>query len=180
MSLICISREAIPNKYCLWEKDLVFYMQLFSLTCQGVNLLCLRLTQKALQVLFYLFFSFYPSRSVLMTDCQNFFRRRFKISYQVGMWSRSGLFLGNTKKYFHKNCSSSCYPWNMWHTTATCIHSIQKSPRNNQKLGKKLVSRWTMIQESEQREIVLIRKKVWIKRREKMFKRRDWLMLHVK
>ena len=90
------------------------------------DLLCLCLTQKALQMLFYSVFSFFPPRPVFWTDCQKFFRRSFKISYQVGMWSRFGLFLGNTKKCFHKNCYSS---------SLSCLHWEQKK-----KLG--VVKKW--------------------------------------
>ena len=60
-----------------------------------------------------------------------------------------------------------------WHAlnTVTSIHSIQKSTRNSQKLGNNLASKtmldsgWQKIQESKQKEIELISKIVWRKRR---------------
>ena len=59
----------------------------------------------------------------------------------------------------------------------TSIHSIQKSTRNNQKLGNKLASRWQKIQVSKKREIDLISKQVGRKRKEKILRR---LLLHMK
>ena len=64
-----------------------------------------------------------------------------------------------------------------WHglCTVTNIHSIQKSIRNSQKLGKKLASRWQKIQGPKQRKIQLISLKV-----KNMLKKRNWLLLYVK
>ena len=72
-----------------------------------------------------------------------------------------------------------------WHglCTVTSIHSIQKSTRNSQKLGSKLVlpvSQWMLVEDSIfKTEIELISKKVRRKRK-KMFRLRCWLLLHVK
>ena len=69
-----------------------------------------------------------------------------------------------------------------WHSlcTVTSIHSIQKTTRNSQKLWNKLTSRWLKSQGSKQRGIVLVRKKVWRKTKKKMFKIRNWLLIHGK
>ena len=69
-----------------------------------------------------------------------------------------------------------------WHSlcTVTSIYGIQKSTRNRHKLGNKLVSGWQKIQGSKQREIELITKKFWRKRREKIFRSRSWLLLLLK
>ena len=64
--------------------------------------------------------------------------------------------------------------------TVTSIHSIQKSTQNSQKLRNKLANGWQKIGGSKQRGIELITKKVWRKRRDKTFRLRSWLLLHVK
>ena len=122
------------------------------------------------------FFSFFPSCHFFWTDCWKLFSQYFKISYQGNVWPRSGSFLGHIKKYFRKNCCQvairdSCGTWHGL-CTVTSIHSIQKSTRNCQKIGN--------VDGSKQREIELINKKVWRKRKEKMFKTRNWLTLYVK
>ena len=75
-----------------------------------------------------------------------------------------------------------------WHSlcTVTSICSIQKSKRNLQNRPPvtqqeviQTASRLQGIQGSKPREIELINKKVWRKRKEKMFKIRNWLLLHV-
>ena len=38
VSLRCISREEKPNRQCLWEENLVFRIQIFSLMCQRATL----------------------------------------------------------------------------------------------------------------------------------------------
>ena len=85
------------------------------------------------------------------------------------------------QKYFRKYCFSSCYSQRVWQwhglLTVTNVHTIQKTTRNSQKLGNKLASRWQKIQGSKQREIKLISKKVWRKRKDI---RKNWLVLHVK
>ena len=76
-----------------------------------------------------------------------------------------------------------------WHglCTVTSIHSIQKAQETARTDGHKTrkqviqtTSRWQKIQGLKQREIELISKKVWRKRKEKLFRIRNWLLLHVK
>ena len=68
-----------------------------------------------------------------------------------------------------------CDACGTWHGlyTVTSIHSIQQRTRNSQKVGNKLASGWQKIKGSKQKEIELISKKVWRKRREKMFRLRS-------
>ena len=77
-----------------------------------VFFLSLRLTQKALQLFF-----FFPSRHFFWMYCQKLFSQRFIISHQESVWPRSDSFLRLTKNSFHKNCSSSCFSWRVWHMT---------------------------------------------------------------
>ena len=81
-----------------------------------------------------------------------------------------------TKKSFRKKCSSCCYSGRLWHMTRL-INSNQHSqhPKNHKKQPEtgKQVSQWIG-------EIELISKKVWGKRKEKIFRLRSWLLLHVK
>ena len=64
-----------------------------------------------------------------------------------------------------------------WHgfCTVTSIHSIQKSTRNSQKLGNKLVDGIRFKGQNREKSSC---KKVWRKR--KMFKIRNLLLLHMK
>ena len=75
----------------------------------------LRLKQKTLQLPFYLFFSFFPSRHFFWADCEKFFSQRFMMTCQETVRPRSHSFLGHSKKSFRKSCSSSCYSWRVWH-----------------------------------------------------------------
>ena len=61
-----------------------------------------------------------------------------------------------------------------WLNTVTSIHSIQKSTRNSQKLGNKLASQ-PVDGKTEKSS-----SKVKILKKEKMFRLRSWLQLHVK
>ena len=90
------------------------------------------------------------------------------------MWPRSDSFLGHIKKSL--NIVPQVVIWDVcgtWHGV-TSVHSIQKSTRNSQKLGNKLGQLfsecWQKIQLLKQREIELISKRVWRKRKEKMFR----------
>ena len=119
------------------------------------------------------FFSFFPSCNFFWTGCRKLFSQCFKISYQGNVWPRSGSFLGHIKKYFRKNCFqvAICDSCGTWHglCTVTSIHSIQKSTRNCQKIGN--------VDGSKQREIELINRKVWRKRKAlhvKQYKNRCW------
>ena len=80
------------------------------------------------------FLLFFPSCPFSWPDCRQFFRQRFKISYQVCMWPRPGSFLGHAYKYFRKNCSSNCYSRHVWHTTRI-IHRNQhwQHPKKHKK-----------------------------------------------
>ena len=70
----------------------------------------------------------------------------------------------------------------MWHMTRL-MHRNQHS-QHTKKLKKQpenwLAYGWQKIQGSKQREIEFISKKIWRKRKEKMFRLRSWLLLHVK
>ena len=70
----------------------------------------------------------------------------------------------------------------MWHMTRL-MHRNQHL-QHTKKLKKQpenwLAYGWQKIQGSKQREIELISKKIWRKRKEKMFRLRSWLLLHVK
>ena len=96
--------------------------------------------------------SFFPSSPFFWTSCQKLFSQRFNISYQESVWPRSDSFLGHTKIISVKIVPEvvtrdACGTWHGLYTV-TSIHSIQKSTRNNQKLGNKLASRWQKIQGS--------------------------------
>ena len=131
----------------------------------------------------FFFFFFSPSRQCFWTDCQKFFRGGFKTSYWESVWPRSDLFLGHTKNIslniFLKVCIREvCGTWhNLF--TVTSIHSILKSTKNSQKLGNalwnKLASRWQIIQRSKQREIELISKKVWKKKKRKDVRKKQFI-----
>ena len=78
------------------------------------------LTQKAFQLSFQFFFLFFPFRHLFWTDCPKLLSQCFNFSYQQNFLmkksrKRSDSFLGHTKIYFHKNCSSSCYSRIVWH-----------------------------------------------------------------
>ena len=131
----------------------------------------LRLTQKALQLLFNFFFSF------LFTD------RSFTQHFMIAPTHS----LHTPKCYFRKNTSSSCYSRHVWHMTRL-MHGNQhsqhpKNTRNKKETSEtsQLASRWEKIQGSKQRQIELIRKKSWKKEEDvqnkKMLKK---LLLHVK
>ena len=75
----------------------------------------LSLTQKALHLPFWFFFSFLPSCQLFWTDYQKLFIQFFIMCYQESVWPRSDSFLGHTKYYFCKKCFSSCYSWRVWH-----------------------------------------------------------------
>ena len=126
-----------------------------------------------------------PSCQCFWTDCWKFFRGGFKTSYWGSLWPRSDLFLGHTKNisvniFLKVYIRDMCGTWHGLFTVAS-IHSILKNTRNSQKLENglwnKLAGWWRIIQESKQREIELISKKVWRKRNEKMFKRSNLLVL---
>ena len=51
------------------------------------------------------------------TNCKKLFSQHFMMSYQESVWPRSVSFNGHSKRSFHKNCSSSCYSWRVWHMT---------------------------------------------------------------
>ena len=141
------------------------------------------LAYNALQLPFFFFF-FFSFSTGFWTDCLKLFSKRFMINYQGRVWPRSDSFLGHTKKFFLKSVPEVviCDACGTWHgvNTVTSIHSIQKSTRNSKKLRNKLVSGWQKIQGSKQIEIELISKKVWRKRKGKIFRLRSWLLLHVK
>ena len=61
--------------------------------------------------------SFFFFLSFLWTDCRKIFRQRFMIRYLENVWPRSDSFFGRTKRYFHKNCSSSCSSRFLQHMT---------------------------------------------------------------
>ena len=121
-------------------------------------------------------FSFSPSWQDFGQTALSFLEKRFMINYQESMWPRSDWFLGHTKKSFHKRCSWSCHLRCVWHMTwlIQCNQHSQhpKNTRNSQKLRNKLAIGWQKIQGSKQREIELISKNVWGKRKEKMFRLR--------
>ena len=124
--------------------------------------------------------SCFPSRQFFWKDCQKLFSHRFNFSYQENVWPRSDSFIGRTKTYFDKYISWSWYSRCVWHMILlkhafTAPKKAQETVRTDQ-----TTSRWQMIQESKQREIELISKKVCRKRKKKLFKTRNWLLLHVK
>ena len=125
----------------------------------------------ALQFSFFFFF-FFSSLTGFWRDCLKLFSKSFIINFQGSVWPSSDSFLGHTKKPFCNKCSSSSYSRRVWHMTRLKRgnqHSRHpKSTRNSQKLGNKLVSR------EKSRLIVKSLKK------QKMFRLRNWLLLHVK
>ena len=123
----------------------------------------------ALQFPFFFFFSSYTG---FWTDCLKFFSKSFIINFQGSVWPSSDSFLGHTKKFLCNKCSSSSCSQRVWHMTRL-KHGNQhsqhpKSTRNSQNLGNKLVRR------QKSRLIVKSLKK------QKMFRLRNWLLLHVK
>ena len=71
-------------------------------------------------------------------------------------------------------CDTCC----TWHGLCT-VTQHPKKQKKQPEIGNKLASRWQKIQRSKQREIKVINKEVWRKRKEKMFKTRKWLLLHL-
>ena len=73
------------------------------------------------------------------------------------------------------------HAYGTWHSlcTVTSIHSVKKSTKISQELGNKLVDGRKF--KGQNRKIEFISKKVWRKKkREKMFRLRTSLLLHVK
>ena len=118
------------------------------------------------------------------------FSQCFTFSYQGKVWRRSDSFLW-TPKCIPVNiiaqdvvCDACGTSYALY--TVTSVYSIQKSTTNIQnrlpKTRKQVIqtaSRWQKIQKLKLWETELISKKVWRKRKEKMFKIRDWSLLHV-
>ena len=73
------------------------------------------------------------------------FSQRFIISYQENVWPRSDSFLGHTKMFSRKYCSTSCYSRRVWHKTLF-IHGNQDSQHpekhNKQPENWKQISQW--------------------------------------
>ena len=90
------------------------------------------------------FFSFFPSRHFFWTDCQKHFSERFIICDQDLTHSIDTLKLRSVRIFPEVVIRDPCDTWHGL-CTVTSIHSIQKSTRNSQKLGNKLVrpvSQW--------------------------------------
>ena len=128
---------------------------------------------------------FFSAHHFFWTDCQKPFSQRFILSYQESVWPKSNLFIGHTKKSFRKNCSQvvihdTCDTWHGLCTVTRFITSqkVHETVRNLETSeSEQLVREWQKIQWSKQREIELISKKVWRKRKDKMFRLRRWLLL---
>ena len=164
--------------------------RLFQKECWVANwdsvIIAFAFNAKSFAIAILVFFIF-PSHHLFWTDCQKLFSQCFIISFHESMWPRSDSFLGHIKKSL--NIVPQVVIWDVcgtWHDlcAVTNVHSIQKSTRNSQKLGNKLGQLfsgcWQKIQLLKQREIELISKTVWIKRKEKMFRLGIWLLFHVK
>ena len=105
-----------------WYNFKVMHRLIIYYTPKWKNLLRLRATQNALQLLFFLsLFS-----ALFLDGLPKFFSERCKISYLGSVWRRSDSFLGHTKKYLRKSSSRNCYSWRVWHM-ARLIHSKQHS-----------------------------------------------------
>ena len=167
---ICVFVKEAPIFYCTVTCTIYQSIICTIFFCEKYTFCCIcALAHSALQLpLFFLF----PFSTGLWTDCLKLFSKRFNINYQGSMWPRSDSFVGHTKKYFHKNCSWSCYLQGVWHMTRL-KHGNQHSqhPKKHKKEQEtckqvsQLVSGWKEMQGSKQREIKLISKKVWRKRR---------------
>ena len=91
----------------LWK----LWIWYFLILCFAITAFAFDAESFAIAILVFFFLSF------LWTDCQKIFRQRFMISYLENVWPRSDSFFGRTKRYFHKNCSSSCSSRFLQHMT---------------------------------------------------------------
>ena len=127
---------------------------------------------KSFATAFLVFFSFFPSRHFFWTDYQKLFTQLFIISYSL-----------DTLKGFSIKIVPQvviCNACGAWHglCTVTSFHSIQKSTRNSQKLGNRLVrsvSQWMLAEDSivKTERNRVDKENVWRERKEKMIRLRS-------
>ena len=107
---ICYAKYSI-NLAVFYRKDWLFA---FAFNAKSFTI--------SILVLFFLFFLLFP----FLDGLPKGFSERFTISYQENVLPRSDSFLGHNKKFFRKNCCSSCYSRRMWHMTQV-MHGNQHS-----------------------------------------------------
>ena len=101
---------------------------------------------KSYAIVFLFFLTFLFLLNVFGWTAKSFLAN---VCYHGGVWPKSGLFPGNTEKYFRKGCSYNYYSWCVWHMTRL-IDSNQHSqdPKKHKKWPQK-----TRKQVSQHKEI---------------------------
>ena len=133
-----IKHSQNENEQCFCNS---FFSKLKYVWWKYFGFLLLRETYtKSFAIAILVFFVFFPSCHFFWTDCQKLLSQRFQISYKERLWPRSGHSLYILKKSFVKIVvRDAC---GTWHSFSMIIgtRSTQKSTRNNQKRGSKLIS----------------------------------------
>ena len=167
---------SIGNQEKNYNQELDFPQQ----RCWYQKLCCLLVTQKALQLPFFLLLLLFLVAVFGQTD-KKFVRKRFFDSLPRNRVTKIAVISLDTLNMFLKKLFPTLlFPKRMAHIIhlfmATSIHNIREGTRNSQKLRYKLIRRWKKIQWSKERKIELISKK--LRGKEKVFKRSNWLMLY--